>query len=325
MFIMIFIWRRKSDIIRVMKTIDRNNPKPFLKWVGGKTQLLSELESHLPKEIRNTGVIDCYIEPFLGGGALFFYLRSRYEIRRAYLIDNNRDLILSYNVVKELPEGLIKQLSLLEKKYLRGNDQKRVEFYYQVRDRYNKQRLNFDYKEFSDEWIMRTAYLVFLNKTCFNGLYRLNSDGDYNVPHGRYKNPKICDSDNIRKVSHALCDTHIICGDFSKSRNYAQKGALVYFDPPYKPISITSNFTGYTKTGFSDTEQIRLAHLCKELAHKGVYILLSNSDPDVGEKKDKFFDNIYTGFNIERVFANRMINCNGEKRGRIQELLIANY
>lgn len=302
-----------------------DNPKPFLKWAGGKSQLLSELESHLPERIRERGIIDCYIEPFAGGGALFFYLKSRYKIRKSYLIDNNPDLILCYNVIRRHPEELIEQLLLLERKYRQENDQGRTELYYEIRDKYNRQRMYFSYKRFSDKWIERAGYLIFLNKTCFNGLYRLNAKGDYNVPHGRYKNPRICDAENIRAVSKALTGTHLICADFSKCRNYVRKGALVYFDPPYRPISITSNFTGYTKTGFSDSEQLRLAVLCRELADKGIYVLLSNSDPANGSKKDKFFDRVYSGFNIERVFASRMINCNGQKRGRIQELLIANY
>jgi len=319
-----FLWIEKSVIIKFMNA-DKNYPKPFLKWAGGKTQLLNELESRLPKEIRERREIDCYIEAFTGGGALFFFLKSRYKIRKSYLIDNNRDLILAYKVIKKHPEKLLKKLSLLEKKYLRENELKRADFYYHVRDAYNRQLLGFDYEKFSEQWIERTGSLIFLNKTCFNGLYRLNAKGDYNVPHGRYKNPKIYDPDNIQKVSKALLATKIIYGDFSKCSRYAQKGTLVYFDPPYRPISLTSNFTGYTKKGFSDNDQIRLANLCKELADKGVYILLSNSDPAAGNKKDKFFENIYNGFNIERVFANRMINCNGEKRGRIQELLISNY
>ncbi len=303
----------------------KDKPKPFLKWAGGKTQLLSELESHLPEKIRRAGVIDCYLEPFVGGGAFFFYLKSRYKVPKAYLIDNNPDLILAYNVVKREPEKLIERLLHFEKKYTKQKEQARTSFYYEIREKYNGQRLNFDYDTFSGKWIERAAYLIFLNKTCFNGLYRLNARGDFNVPHGRYKNPGICNAENIRAVSEALANTHLICADFSKCRDYVQKDSLVYFDPPYRPISITSNFTGYTKTGFPDSEQLRLAALCRELADRGVYVLLSNSDSANEGRKDKFFDKIYSGFNIERVLANRMINCNGQKRGRIQELLIANY
>ena len=167
--------------------------------------------------------------------------------------------------------------------------------------------------------------LIFLNKTCFNGLFRQNSRGGFNVPHGRYKNPKICDTNNINNVNKALCDTKIIYADFAKCKKYVASGSLVYFDPPYKPLNATSSFTAYTKNGFCDKEQLRLANLCKEFSKKDVYVLLSNSDPSNENKKDNFFDEIYNGFNIRRVMANRMINCQGNKRSRIKELLIANY
>lgn len=301
------------------------NAKPFVKWVGGKTQLLSDLEARLPEEVKKTGIIERYIEPFVGGGALFFYLKSKYTIKKAYLIDNNEDLILTYRVIQKIPANLIKELKKLRKVYIKLNDNKRAECYYQIREQYNKQKRRINYKYFSNVWVKRAAYSIFLNKTCFNGLFRQNSNGYFNVPHGRYKDPKICDSDNIHEVSKALKNTKIICGDFSASKRYAMPETLVYFDPPYRPLNATASFTAYTKNGFCDNEQLRLANLCKNFSQNKVYVLLSNSDPTNENKKDKFFDEIYNDFNIQRVLANRMVNCNGDKRGQIKELLIANY
>lgn len=299
--------------------------KPFLKWVGGKTQLLKDLEAKLPKSITQSGTIERYIEPFVGGGALFFYLKGKYQIKKAYLIDNNDDLILAYKAIKKFPENIINELKPIESRYLKKNEKDRTKYYYQIRHKYNKQKKKINYRGFSELWLKHASYLIFLNKTCFNGLFRQNSKGEFNVPHGRYKNPKICDTGNLKKVSQALKNTNIICGDFSVCEKYTMPETLIYFDPPYRPLNATASFTAYTKNGFCDNEQLRLADLCKKLSQKEISILLSNSDPTNENKKDKFFDEIYNDFNIQRVLANRMINCNGEKRGQIKELLIANY
>ncbi len=299
--------------------------KPFLKWAGGKTQLIADLETKLPPNIKKSLIIDRYIEPFIGGGAFFFYLKARYKIKKAYLIDNNEDLILSYKIIRSHPEQLIQKLQRLQSQYWRKKNDDRATFYYRIRKKFNKQMTDFSYSTFTDDWVLRSSYLIFLNKTCFNGLFRLNSKGEFNVPHGRYKNPKIADKDNIIAVSHALKDAEIICADFSLCRKYAKKESLVYFDPPYRPLNTTSYFTAYTKGGFKDDEQIRLAHISRELSKKGSYVVISNSDPTNENGDDRFFEEIYHGFNISRVLANRMVNCNAEKRGQIQELLIANY
>lgn len=299
--------------------------KPFLKWVGGKTQILNELENRLPEIIKNTKKIKCYIEPFVGGGALFFYLKNRYQINKAYLIDNNQDLILTYRVIKSQANKLIKELKSLQNKYLKLGDSERAEFFYKIRSKYNHQKKGVNYNKPSNSWVKRASFVIFLNKTCFNGLFRQNNKGGFNVPHGRYKNPKICDADNLKEVSRTLKNTYIICKDFSVCEKYTTPETLIYFDPPYRPLSATASFTAYTKNGFCDSEQLRLANLCKNLSQKEIYVLLSNSDPTNENKKDKFFDEIYNDFNIQRVLANRMINCNGEKRGQIKELLIANY
>lgn len=299
--------------------------KPFLKWAGGKTQLLEELESRLPACIKQKRVINCYIEPFVGGGALFFYLKSRYQIKKAYIMDNNPDLILAYKVIKRMPAAVIKELQKIERCYLSKSAEKRTTFYYRIRTAFNNQKSKINHGSFSSIWIKHAAFLIFLNKTCFNGLFRQNNRGGFNVPHGNYRNPKIADFENITAVSRALSNTVIFCADFTKSKKYASKNALVYFDPPYRPLNATASFTSYTKDGFSEQDQLRLANLCKHLSDKGVYVLLSNSDPTNEDKKDSFFDDIYREFNIQRVLANRMVNCNGDRRGQIRELLIANY
>jgi len=299
--------------------------KPFLKWAGGKSQLIPELSSRLPKDILNTGIIDSYIEPFVGGGAFFFYLKSRFQINNSYLFDINRELIVGYKVIQNDPKELINHLKILEIEYTSKNEEERKSYYYTIRDRYNSQVNSFDYINYNTSWIERASHMIFLNRTCFNGLFRQNRNGEFNVPHGRYKNPKICDKENIRKVNLALKNTEIICGDFSDSLKYVNNNSLVYFDPPYRPLTKTSSFTSYSKEEFTDDDQIRLSKFYKELDEKGAYLILSNSDPKNEDTKDDFFDNLYKGFTIERVNAKRIINCDPNKRGEIKELIIRNY
>jgi DNA adenine methylase len=293
--------------------------KPFLKWAGGKSQLVTALEERLPLAIRDSKMIDVYVEPFVGGGAFFFYLKSKYTIAKAYLLDANKDLIGAYKVVQQYPHELIDQLRTLEEKYLSLPEAGRKEFYYEIRTLYNAQ------KQSDTNWVQRAAYMIFLNKTCYNGLYRLNSKGEFNTPYGKYKNPKICDAENILQASEALQDVEIICADFEESREYISKGTLVYLDPPYRPISKTASFTNYTEDGFSDEEQIRLAKYFKEMHQRGAYILLSNSDPKNVDPSDDFFDRLYDGFVIERIPAKRYINSNAKARGPVMELIIRNY
>ncbi len=299
--------------------------KPFLKWAGGKSQLIPELSSRLPKNIINTEVIVSYIEPFVGGGAIFFYLKSRFQINNSYLFDINKELIVGYKVLQNDPKELINHLKNLEIEYTSKNEEERKFFYYTIRDRYNSQVNSFDYINYNTGWIERASHMIFLNRTCFNGLFRQNRNGEFNVPHGRYKNPKICDKENIRKVNHALKNTEIICGDFSESSKYINNNSLVYFDPPYRPLTKTSSFTSYSKEDFTDNDQVRLSEFYKELDKKGARLILSNSDPKNEDPKDDFFDNLYKGFTIERVNAKRIINCDPNKRGEIKELIIRNY
>ena len=299
--------------------------KPFLKWAGGKSQLIPELSSRLPKEVIDVGIIDSYIEPFVGGGAFFFYLKSKFQINNSFLFDINRELIVGYKVLQNDHKELINHLKSLEIEYITENEEKRKDYYYTIRNRYNSQINSFDYNNYNATWIERAAFMIFLNRTCFNGLFRQNRLGEFNVPHGRYKNPRICDKENIKKVNLALKDTEIVCGDFTETSKYINNTSLVYFDPPYRPLTKTSSFTSYSKEEFTDNDQKRLADFYKELDKKGAYLILSNSDPKNEDPKDDFFDNLYKDFTIERVNAKRIINCDPSKRGEIKELIIRNY
>ncbi len=299
--------------------------KPFLKWAGGKGQLLPEIEKRLPKKIKNTRKVDNYVEPFVGGGAVFFYLNNNYTIKKATLIDNNKELIIGYKVIQNNPQELIEQLRSIERQYLKKSSTERERFYYEQRDKYNKQMRDFDYQHYSEEWIKRAVYLIFLNRTCYNGLFRQNSKGEFNVPMGRYKNPTICDAKNILEVHESLKKATIICGDFSEAEQYITQDSFVYFDPPYRPLSNTANFTDYSNAGFTDEEQKRLAAFYKKMDKRGAFLMLSNSDPKNEDPNDDFFDKLYAEFNIQRVKAKRAISCKGTGRGEITELLITNY
>jgi len=299
--------------------------KPFVKWAGGKTQLLGELASRLPLKLKESKTIERYVEPFLGGGAFFFYLKSNYEVKEAFLYDINVELIVGYKVIQKDIQDLISELEKIEREYIKLPEDERKEYYYKTRDKYNQQQDTFDYENYNSDWIKRAAYLIFLNKTCFNGLFRQNKKGKFNVPFGRYKNPTICDEENLLKVHEALKCTHIFAADFEESKNFITKDTLVYFDPPYRPLNNTSNFTSYDKDGFTDEDQIRLSDFYKEMDKKGAFLLLSNSDPKNVDINDDFFDSLYADYKIERVNAKRFINCDGAKRGDITELLIRNY
>jgi len=308
-----------------MKTKNKKVIKPFLKWAGGKTQLLSELVKRLPETIKNTGCIESYVESFVGGGAMFFYLKSNFNVKKSFLFDINKELIVGYKVIQNNHEKLIDGLKEIEKEYLNKTEDERQVYYYGIRGRYNQQMLNFDYGSYGEAWIERASYLIFLNKTCYNGLFRQNKKGEFNVPHGSYKNPSICCTKNIIEVNKILKDTKIFCDDFTKSSKYIQKGSFVYFDPPYLPISQTSSFTSYSKEDFNQGDQTRLADFYKRMDERGAYLMLSNSDPKNENPDDGFFDDLYKEYNIDRVLANRMINCNGGGRGQINELIITNY
>ena len=311
------------------KFVDEKNAKPFLKWAGGKKQVIDFIDKKLPTEIKSSGEIDTYVEPFLGGGAVFFYLSSQFKIKNVYLSDINKELILTFNVVKNKPKKLISELEPFEDDFLQLSPELRKEFYYDVRDKFNESLENFDYDNFSEEHIIRASQMIFLNRTCFNGLYRVNKSGKFNVPIGKYKNPLICDKENLLKVSNVLKKVNVFCGDYSESEEFIDENSFVYLDPPYLPIKKNS-FTSYNSDGFGVNEQIELSQFCKRIDDIGAKFILSNSDPKNYDPSCNFFEETYGNLNLKefghnRIKVRRSINSKGNKRGPIKELLIYNY
>jgi len=302
----------------------RLGAKPFLKWVGGKRQLLEQFDSLYPVELKLKKIKN-YYEPFVGGGAVFFDVAQNYEVENAYLYDINDELILTYKVIQNNIQKLIEFLYRYEKQYKKLDDEKQKGYYYELRESFNLQRFNIDYNRYSENWIPRAAQTIFLNKTCFNGLFRFNSKGGFNSPMGRYKNPKILDEQNLLKVSKLLEIATIKKADFKEIKNDIKNNSFVYFDPPYRPISKTSSFTSYNKFNFKDDEQVQLASLFYELNQQGHKLMLSNSDPKNIDPNDDFFETIYSNFNITKVDAKRSINSNGTKRNSIKEIVVTNY
>jgi DNA adenine methylase len=298
--------------------------RPFLKWAGGKTQLLNEFSKRLPIDLKKNKITK-YVEPFVGGGAVFFYLNQRFSFDKCYICDVNEELILSYRVVQRSVKKLISELDDLQSDYLTKNERKREKFFYDVRDSFNQKLPEINFRKYSTDWVERAAQIIFLNRTCYNGLFRVNRKGEFNVPFGRYKNPEILIKDNLKDVAILLKTTRIILGDFTQCRKFVDKNTFVYLDPPYRPLNQTSSFTSYSKDGFLDKDQIRLAEFYKELDETGAKIMLSNSDPKNENPGDSFFDDLYSDYYIERVPAKRMISCNGQGRGNINELIITNY
>ncbi len=299
--------------------------KPFLKWAGGKSQLIEQFEKYFPSELKS-GEISKYFEPFLGGGAVFFKVAQKFNIEEAYLTDINQELVIGYNVIKKNPDLLLEFLDSYSKHYYQLSMDERKVYFYEIRDHYNSSRFDINYDQFSDNWIPRTAQMIFLNKTCFNGLFRVNKSGGFNVPFGKYINPKILDEKNIYALSNVLQIAEINHGEFYSTEQFIDENSFVYFDPPYRPISKTASFTSYAKNGFNDENQIQLGKYFSKLdKNKNAKLMLSNSDPTNENPDDHFFDNLFKNFNRNKVFANRMINCNGNNRGRITELLVTNY
>lgn len=294
--------------------------KPFVKWVGGKGQLLSQLENHMPKDLYEH--VFTYIEPFVGGGAMLFFMLQKFpNIKRVVINDINRNLTDAYINIKENAEGLVYRLKHIEQQYSSTTDyeEQRV-FYFEMRRQFNEENLTS---------IDKTAILIFLNRTCFNGLYRENSKGKFNVPFGRYTNPTICNEELIYADSELLnqFDVEILCGDFAETASKIDKNGLnfFYFDPPYRPLSSTSSFNSYVKEAFDDNEQKRLANFCKEISKKRNCLwMLSNADCSAKNPEDLFFEEIYSIFEIQRVYASRSVNANASKRGKLSELLIMN-
>ncbi|MEK6980226.1 MAG: DNA adenine methylase [Thermoproteota archaeon] len=275
-------------------------PKPFVKWAGGKRQLIPILNQNLPESFGT------YYEPFLGGGALLFHILTDKNGQKCSISDLNSDLVLAYTTIRDRIDALITSLKNHEKNYQKDSES----YYYSIRESNPRSEIE------------KTSRLIFLNRTCFNGLYRVNSKGKFNVPLGKYSNPNIVNEENIRAVSHILQSsrTAIKCRDFEAVLRDAKKGDLIYFDPPYQPVSATSNFTSYTTKDFTYDDLTRLAELCLKLDSRGCNVLLSNSDSQ--EVADIFAKNPWK---ITRIAANRSINSNSKKRTGHFELLIKNY
>ena len=289
--------------------------KPFIKWAGGKGKLLPQIRQMYPQGLGKT--ITKYAEPFVGGGDVLFDIISTYRLEQIYISDINKNLINTYNTVKNNHKELIEILSYIETQYLSLNADMQKKFYYLKRDEYNNMYNTYN--------IQKAALLIFLNKTCFNGLYRVNKNNMFDVPAGKYKNPKIYSIENISAISEALKYIDIIAESYTNVYEFADEKTFIYFDPPYRPLTNTSSFTAYTDNNFGDKEQISLAEFIEKIEKKGTYILLSNSDPHNIDNSDMFFDNLYCKKKINRIYAPRMINSKGNNRDYISELLISNY
>lgn len=297
---LVFMPRKKVKLLKISEpqmgyALDFGNTrvkaKPFIKWVGGKSQILTKISELLPPKSQ----IGRYFEPFLGGGAVFFYLQHP----KSFLSDNNKDLVELYDVVKNRVEELINALKVHKNEH---------DYFYEVRAQ--------DSKNLSS--VQRAARFIYLNKTCFNGLYRVNSKGGFNVPFGKYKNPAICDTDGLRSSSIALRNAKLTHGSFQSILTKAKSTDFIYFDPPYQPLSKTSSFTSYTSEKFGEDEQKQLANIYRELSDRGCFVMLSNSDTPLIRE-------LYKDFYIYEVQANRAINSKAEGRGKITELLVINY
>lgn len=307
----------------LLKLDEQLKVKPFIKWAGGKGQLIPIISNNLPIELKENK-IKKYIEPFVGGGAVLFYLLQNYNFEQIIINDINEDLINLYKVIKSRVSELIFELKKISDEYLALDNENRKNYYYAIRDRYNQEPL---------DKLKKSAYFIFLNKTCFNGLYRVNKKGEFNVPYGKYANPLILDENNLLNVSNTLQNVQILNGDFEAIECYVDENTFVYFDPPYRPLNTTSSFTSYQTNDFNDDEQRRLATFYHKLNDKGAKLMLSNSDPKNVDENDNFFELLYKSsdikgsekISINRVEATRNINSKGNRRGKITELLILNY
>lgn len=288
--------------------------RPFIKWVGGKTQLLPEIRQRYPENITR------YCEPFVGGGAVLFDVLQTFHPNEVLINDINPELINLYENIRDNCEPLIQLLEHLQTEYLETPEADRQNLYLGKRAAYN----HFIEEHNPEHNLEKAALFIYLNKTCFNGLYRVNRNGLFNVPFNRAKNPLICDAKNLRECSLLLQNVQMHVGDYSYCRDFIDANTFVYLDPPYRPLTESSSFTSYNENGFSDVQQIELGNFITEMAHRGALIVASNSDPHNANEQDEFFDNLYADFNIERVQAARMVNSNARRRGPINELLISN-
>lgn len=288
--------------------------KPFIKWAGGKSQLLNDIRAKYPEKI------DKYCEPFVGGGAVLLDVLANCHPKEVLINDINAELANTYSQIKNSVDELIEMLSEMQETFWAKNDNDRKVMYLAKRERFNDLKVN------GDEQINleKAALFIFLNKTCFNGLYRVNRKGLFNVPIGLYKKPPICDAENLRLISGLLKNVQIKCGDYSKCADFIDENTFVYIDPPYRPLTATASFTSYSENEFGDKQQIELGKFVDEISAKGAKVLISNSDPKNSDESDSFFDDLYSNYTIIRVSAKRMINSKATGRGSVNELLICN-
>ena len=290
--------------------------KPFIKWAGGKGQILNEIRKKYPATLGKS--INKYVEPFIGGGAVLFDVLNNFNLDAVYISDINKELTHTYITIRDSVDDLSCVLSEYEKEYLPADTDTRKDIYYEKRELFNA------LKKSNDKPLELAALFIFLNRTCFNGLYRVNAKGGFNVPQGSYKNPCIFDESNLRIVSQKLQGITIVCGDYKLAADFIDDKTFAYFDPPYRPLSPTANFTTYAQDGFCDTAQMELASFIDNMSEKGAFIVASNSDPKNVDEQDNFFDELYAAHKISRIQASRAINSNSAKRGKVRELLIAN-
>jgi len=293
--------------------------KPFLKWAGGKRQLLHHFTSMYPPALK-AGSIHNYYEPFLGSGAVFFDIAQRYPVKNFFLSDINAELVLTYQVIQAHVSKLIEVLYQHEKNYLALDKEKRLQYFYAQRELFNLQRFDTGLSKNAGKGVARAAQLIFLNRTCYNGLFRVNSKGEFNTPAGDYTKPSICDVKNLTAAAKLLDKATIKQAGFAQTLKNIPPSSFVYLDPPYRPVSKTASFTAYSKSLFQDEQQAELADRYRQLDKSHVLLMLSNSD-----SADKFFDKLYRGFTITRVPAKRLINNDASKRGHVNEIVVTNY
>lgn len=293
--------------------------KPIVKWAGGKAQLLSEISHSYPDGFGET--IKRYAEPFVGGGAVLFNILTKYELDEVYISDINAELINMYLMVRDQVDDLIYILNAYQNEYLVMDTKSRQKYYYDKRDEFNRLIESGE----SKTGIKSAALFIFLNRTCFNGLYRANRKGLFNVPMGDYANPSICNEENTRAVSTALAGVQIVCGDYTASKSFIDERTLIYLDPPYRPLKNRASFNSYTEIEFDDNCQRKLAGFIDAMDARSAYVILSNSDPKNVDPEDNFFEELYAHYYVQRINAKRRINRNADHRGYISELLIKNF
>jgi DNA adenine methylase len=288
--------------------------KPFIKWVGGKTQLLDEIRKLYPAQTEK------YCEPFVGGGAVLFDVLSRLGPKEVLINDINGELINTYCQIKTNCGDLIDVHADLQERYWNSSHEENKSLFLEKRERFNSLKVNGNKKDNLEKAVL----FIFLNKTCFNGLFRVNSKGLFNVPFNNAKKPLLCDVENLKVCSELLQNVKMSVGNYAQCKNFIDSKTFVYIDPPYRPLTETAAFTSYNENGFGDKEQIELAQFIEEISERRAIVVTSNSDPKNVCENDNFFDRLYKKFSIRRVSASRMINSNAKKRGAINELLISN-